>query len=305
MTHRTQGALARAVLCLLFVVSCHWVYAGGFGPAQGQGRPTVDGTTPVAGPSSSVDSYVSVFSGTTGKLLDDRPVKVASTGQVSWPTGLGAITHISGPTDQNLTLEAPASRAVSIRSGGASRWAFDQSGHLRPLTDAVYDIGASTFRARYVYAAGGTVPSVLHKSVTSASTTGTSKETLWSYVLPAGTLASDGQGVRVHAWGDCAGNTNAKIMSFEINGVQLRDMSTTTASAKWSFDVVILRSGASAQVYDASGSTVTAWSGTTVTAWSGTGSQDNSSAITIQVDATTASGAGDSTFRAAIVEFLP
>ena len=40
------------------------------------------------------------------------------TGQITWATGLGAITHILGPTDQTLTIQSGTGRGISIGLAG-------------------------------------------------------------------------------------------------------------------------------------------------------------------------------------------
>lgn len=338
------------------------------------------------GPSSSVDSYVSVFSGTTGKLLDDRPVTVASTGQVSWPTGLGNFAHVSGPTDQHLRIRAGAGRALILGFAGSDTWQITTNGEFGPGADNSRDLGTSGARVRsgyfgtsvvvgtadtsgtllklesgdlsvregddsasasfradtvtatrtrlgagsaaapahsfsgdpdsgfYTYAAnvpgvsyggvGATLPGVLTKSVTSASTTAvTTEETLWSYSLPAGTLASRGQAVRIRVFGSTANNANSKTIRLKWGASSVRDISTsTTGGIGWRYDCTIMRSGAAAQVIDCAlqiGS-----SPGTYFALSGT--ETLSGAVTIALTGQNGTAnAGDITFLGAIVEFLP
>lgn len=41
-------------------------------------------------------------------------------GQLSWPTGLGAATHVTGPTDQTFAVESGASHDLQLNASGAS-----------------------------------------------------------------------------------------------------------------------------------------------------------------------------------------
>lgn len=55
-------------------------------------------------------SVVSRFTGGTGQPLQDI---------VTWNTGLGALSHVTGPTDQNLGIHAPASRSLVLEANAS------------------------------------------------------------------------------------------------------------------------------------------------------------------------------------------
>lgn len=229
-------------------------------------------------------------------------------GQLSWPTRLGAITHIQGPTDQNLTLAAAAGRDVAIRGALADRLSVSATTgvitintFLVPNADATRDLGTSSLRWRYVYAAGGTVPSVLHKSVTSAQTgNNTDETTLWSYSLPAGTLASDGQAIRITAFGDTASNTNSKTIRLKFGGTTLATRVSATSGSNWYVRATVFRTGATAQQCPVDAYFTSLGIGVP------TASETLADAVTIAVTGTNGTAsAGDVVFRGAIVEFLP
>lgn len=222
-------------------------------------------------------------------------------GQLSWPTGLGAITHIQGPSDQDLQIVPPSGRVLRLGAAGSVRWLV-QAGSLIPLTNGTYDLGTASNRVGQIYAAGGTVPSVLHKSVTSASTgANTDETTLWSYSLPAGTLASDGQAVRITVFGETASNTNTKTVTLKFGATTLGARTTTTSGATWQAVATVMRSGATAQVATAQ-SHITSGIVQNTTA----PAETLANAVTIALTGTNGTASdGDITFKGAIVEFLP
>src|SRR6185436_5784834 len=57
-------------------------------------------------------------------------LNLATSGVLSWVTGLGVILHITGPTDQDLKIRAPSSRALVLGSGGADQWTINADGSL-------------------------------------------------------------------------------------------------------------------------------------------------------------------------------
>lgn len=273
------------------------------------------------GPSSSVDSHVSVFSGTTGKVLDDRPVTVASTGQLSWPTGLGAIEHAKGPSDNPLVFQAGAGQTLHLRdANGATRVNVSTTGVAlggattfsaspRPTSDLGTDLGTSGVRfangyfGTAIYVAGNAVPSVLHKSVTSAQTgNNTDETTLWSYSLPAGTLASDGQAVRITAFGTFAANANTKTINLKFGGTTLRQFSSTFNNQTWVMTGEVFRTGATAQFGTVRGQT----GATSAPAVLTTPGATLANAVTIELTGQNGTASdGDIVFRSAVVEFLP
>jgi hypothetical protein len=75
-------------------------------------------------------------------------------------------------------------------------------------------IGSGTSVTSVAVGSGTTtalVGGTLFTSTTAAATTGTAEETLMSYTMPANTLAVNGRGVRITAWGSTAANVNVSI----------------------------------------------------------------------------------------------
>lgn len=113
----------------------------GFPPAQGQTGGGGAGTVSIAGSAITGDGSSGdplTLAATLENLV--AAMTVSSGGQISWPTGLGAITHVLGPTDQNLKIQAPASRNLVLGAGGADLLTLTAAG----LVSATYfDCGAS------------------------------------------------------------------------------------------------------------------------------------------------------------------
>lgn len=49
------------------------------------------------------------------------------------------------------TLVCAGSASVDLNVGGSARWGVDGSGHFKPASNNVYDLGSTSFRARVVY----------------------------------------------------------------------------------------------------------------------------------------------------------
>jgi len=77
---------------------------------------------------------------------------------------------------------------------------------------------------------------------------------MMTYTLPANALASNGQALRVRAYGTIAGNIRAKTIQFQWGGTNVMSqvllvppLSSNLQPAQWFFDVLIVRTGAAAQ----------------------------------------------------------
>ena len=60
-----------------------------------------------------VDNAILRADGSGGTTLQSSNVRIEDIGQITWPTVLGAINHILGPTDQDLKIGSPASSVAS------------------------------------------------------------------------------------------------------------------------------------------------------------------------------------------------
>ena len=108
-----------------------------------------------------------------------------------------------------------------------------------------------------VLGTGATAPTltgVLNTSVTAVGNVTTGEDDLITYSLPANSLQSNGQTVRVQAWGTLAGNANAKTFKFYFGAATgisaiLAPFATATnlIAGQWMLEALIVRTGSSTQ----------------------------------------------------------
>jgi hypothetical protein len=168
-----------------------------------------------------------------------------------------------------------------------------------------FSAGGQNFRVEQsekMYPAG-----LLVSAVTSVATSGTTKQTLQSFTIAAGAQA--GQGtlfwnntgaiLRVKAWGFTAANGNSKVVEIDFGGVTVATITTSANNAAVELEADILCTANNAQdviakCYDGTQSLVQR-SSQTVT---------SNTSIALAVAATTATQAGDFTFRGWIAEVI-
>lgn len=142
------------------------------------------------------------------------------------------------------------------------------------------------------------------------ATTSTSQEVISSaYTVPADSIDTNGQVIRVHAWGAMAGNTNAKGVGVKIDGVTEDILFDNLSSADTSFymQYEVLRSAAGQ-----GRSIISAWSGNQVPSTNNANqsvvqaapSIDYTTDFDIEIVGFTPSNAGDLTLSSWFVELL-
>jgi hypothetical protein len=148
---------------------------------------------------------------------------------------------------------------------------------------------------------------VVASSNTSAATTGTSKQTLATGTVPAGPISGQGSifwnnagGVmRIRAWGITANNSNSKVVEIDFGGTTIASITSTVSSGVIEIGADIVCGANNVQecigkADDTATRTLTRTS---------PGIAANA-AIVVNLAATTASGAGDFTFKGWIIEYL-
>ena len=76
----------------------------------------------------------------------------------------------------------------------------------------------------------------------------TTETTLATYTMPASTLVTDGQMIRIHAYGSIANNANSKTIRIKFGGTTIATENTSDASKdSWAIDCVVIRTGAATQ----------------------------------------------------------
>lgn len=88
----------------------------------------------------------------------------------------------------------------------------------------------------------------LHTNTTPVGNVGAGEDDLMSWSLPAGTLGTNGQGIRIKMWGVTANNANAKTLRAYLGTTALAAPALGVSSAAtWSLELLIVRTGATAQ----------------------------------------------------------
>lgn len=164
-----------------------------------------------------------------------------------------------------------------------------------------------TWTAAQVFTVGSgasTAPPVgtLFLSTVSASNVTTGETDLISYPMLANTLAVNGRGVRIHAWGSTAANTNGKTARLYFGATLVNaSISITTTGAVWTLDATVIRTGAATQIANgysnANNSGYNTFTNTAPT-------ETLSGAVTIKVTGQSASASADLTALALVVEAI-
>jgi hypothetical protein len=77
----------------------------------------------------------------TKNALRVTGISGAQSGQITWSTGLGAIVHVLGPTDQNLTIRSNTSRSFVLGANGATYLTLTTGGGINLAKPIVFDTG--------------------------------------------------------------------------------------------------------------------------------------------------------------------
>jgi hypothetical protein len=136
-----------------------------------------------------------------------------------------------------------------------------------------------------------------------AVSNGTTVETdLLTYTLPASALATNGQGVRITAWGTTAANGNSKSVRLYFGATAVTVQVGIVASATpWYHSAVVLRASATTQTAG-SVSFIVGNVGAPLTTTPG---ETLSGAVVLKVTGTSAVAGGDITSAGFLVEALP
>lgn len=130
------------------------------------------------------------------------------------------------------------------------------------------------------------------------TTSGTSINTLFTYTMPGGQLASVGNILHVHAWGVNSADANVKTVTFAFGATTCAQIVTGSGNT-WDTDFYVVKSGASTQITMCKGLTGT----TLVAPVEATGAVTDTAAVTVTVSGTAAT-AGTMTLAGAYVEQL-
>jgi hypothetical protein len=164
------------------------------------------------------------------------------------------ISGLVGRTDSNLNLyvrSAAAGAAGQSSNIGGLVGRTDASLNLYVVFDPLVAqvMGPLTTVGVGTGTATATVGGTVTASVTSTCTTAvTTEEDLWTYNLPANSLAVNARGVRIRAWGTTGATANVKTVRLYFAGTVVANVGNRAAnSAGWIYNAVVLRTAASAQ----------------------------------------------------------
>lgn len=111
------------------------------------------------------------------------------------------------------------------------------------LSDAAKDrfpMGDSSAKAQFT--------GVAKIDTTSAGTVGTGEDILITYEFPADSLASNGQGIKITAWGTTGANANGKIVKLHFGSTVIRQIGSSAINDKdWLIMGIIIRTGVGTQ----------------------------------------------------------
>ena len=143
--------------------------------------------------------------------------------------------------------------AVPAETGGAS--AAQRVVEVNASLAVLSALSAETVRARnlIVYGQADLPPvfsSRLSTNVVDVGNVGSGEDDLMTYTLPSNTLTTDGQVVRVTAWGRFATNSNVKLLKayFGATGILVTIAGFSPSNAGWRTQFEIVRTGAAAQI---------------------------------------------------------
>jgi hypothetical protein len=181
---------------------------------------------------------------------------------------------------------APLAEASADGSGRYELVYYDPVGVRTQLTNGI--------------AGGQTTVGVVKASSPAAATTGTTKQTLGTYTIPANALAANGKGYRITAWYTTAANANSKTMAIDFGSqTSVATKTTTTSADVVVLTVIILKTGSSTQSVLG-----TAYATAASIPVNTAGSQTDTAAIVVNLTATTGTSSGDATLQSFIVEVL-
>jgi hypothetical protein len=138
------------------------------------------------------------------------------------------VTDAGGITVRN-TISGITTLTATTLAGTLSTAAQPNITSVGTLTSLAVT-GGATLRA------GQNVGSTLFKTAQATNSPAGSPATIVSFSMAGGTLSSDGQTLRVRAYGTFANNANAKAVRLNINGALFTLNATTSAANNWWID---------------------------------------------------------------------
>jgi hypothetical protein len=194
----------------------------------------------------------------TGQMADNAALKGKS-------ISVGAYTKSSTASHIRLTIDDGVGTSSSSyhTGGGSAEWlSLTRVLNAGATKLEVYAEVNSTNAAAYLgglhitygevkplaWAPSPDACGLIYYSTTAVGNVGAGEDDLMSYPIQANTLNYDGKALRITAWGDYGANGNSKIMRGYFAGTGVVLMNGAPNAQNWKAEMMIVRTGASAQV---------------------------------------------------------
>jgi len=209
-------------------------------------------------------------------------------------------------TSQDTYLSRHSAGRVKVTSNGTNLGGIQlETAYVNNFQNAGQGFVGVAMGGLTVASATAHIGGVAHVNTTAQPTTGTAGEALATYVLPGGALGTNGNAVRVKAWGTTAANAGTKLIELRF-GATARTIviAGTHNNFRWAGEMIVIRTGAATQdtmsqsAYNAASAVGSSYVEV------GTAAETLSGDINIVVWGDTPTTAGDATFEGMIVEFL-
>jgi len=173
-----------------------------------------------------------------------------------------------------------------------------------PLLTGIPDIGTIfTTLNQLITLVNAYAPGLLAYSITAGGNgADTTEDVLQTFTMPAGTLNANGKGYRIKAWGITANNAHTKTLRVYHGTTSFSFTLTASDAGPWEVEMIVMRSGAAAQIAMAKCTDDTAF---IATVQSISGSDTLSSALVVKVTGqTSTSAANDIVCNGATIELI-
>lgn len=247
----------------------------------------------VAGTSGGVPYFSSTSTWASSAALAANAIVIgggAGAAPSTTTTATGILTFLGTPSSANLAS------AVTDETGSGAL-VFGTSPTISSLNAAsTVSFGTGTGTGKFT--------GVICASAATATTSGTTEETVATCTIPANSMSADAKGVRVTAFFSTAATTNNKTIKLQYGATVLQTVTKNTTSGSVKLEAIVLRDGAtsqkgfSRQFWTLAGTWIDDLQNFTTPAETLSGSVD----LTIKL--TTATAAAGASLQSYVVEFI-
>lgn len=243
------------------------------------------------------------FNGATTNQTVAAADTITSTNLKNRLTAASAIIMTSNPQiadgaadNQLLLLEGSSNtNTITLADGNGLRLAGPMRLGLSSAILLAYSSGAGDWIELGRSPQHGPFVGTLSKNTTPVGNVGGGTDNLMTFAMAANYLNTDGQTIRITAWGTTANNSNPKTVTLAFQGTTLVSQALTVSEAgAWRVVAEVIRSGSNAQSYGGQLVSDTNGGGGTdvLNAFVGTCTETDTSTITIKCTGTVTDGGG-------------